>query len=168
MPLVKANGIEIEVERHGAENGTPLILVRGLGSQLIHWPSSLIDGFVEKGFHVIAFDNRDTGLSSKFSDWGVPDIAMLQEQAAAGEALDVPYTLSDMAGDAISVLDSCGIEKAHVMGISMGGGIVQHLAMDHADRLLSATIVMSSSGAADLPPSFSRGVGTIACGARVS
>lgn len=152
MPLVKANGIEIEVERHGAENGTPLILVRGLGSQLIHWPSSLIDGFVEKGFHVIAFDNRDTGLSSKFSDWGVPDIAMLQEQAAAGEALDVPYTLSDMAGDAISVLDSCGIEKAHVMGISMGGGIVQHLAMDHADRLLSATIVMSSSGAADLPP----------------
>lgn len=151
MTLINANGINIKVEQHGILGNTPLILVRGLGSQLIHWPSSLIDGFVEQGFHVMTFDNRDTGLSHKFSKAGVPDIAALQAKAAAGEPLDVPYRLSDMANDAVAVLDACGVEKAHVMGISMGGGIVQHLAMDHADRLLSVTIIMSSSGAPNLP-----------------
>ncbi len=152
MPLIEANGIEIEVEQHAAEGGTPLVLVRGLGSQLIHWPSSLIDGFVKKGFHVITFDNRDTGLSTKFSDHGVPDTAALQQKIVANEPVDVPYRMQDMASDLVGVLDACGIEKAHVMGISMGGMITQYLALNHADRLLSATIVMSSSGAADLPP----------------
>lgn len=152
MPLIDANGVEIEVEQHGKAGDTPLLLVRGLGSQLIHWPATLIDGFVTRGFHVITFDNRDTGLSQKFQEAGVPDIAALMERMAAGEALEVPYTMQDMARDAVAVLDACDIAKAHVLGISMGGMIVQYLALNHADRLLSASIVMSSSGAPDLPP----------------
>lgn len=152
MSLVKANGIEIEVEQHGIVGNPPLILVRGLGTQLIHWPASLINGFVKQGFHVITFDNRDTGLSTKFSNHGIPDKMALQQNALAGEPLDVPYDLSDMADDIVAVLDACGIGKAHVMGISLGGGITQRLVLSHADRLMSATIVMSSSGAPDLPP----------------
>lgn len=151
MPLTKANGIDIEVETHGSVGNPVLLLVRGLGSQLIHWPTSLIDGFLDKGFRVVTFDNRDAGLTQKFTEAGVPDIAALEQKAAASEPLDTPYTMSDMAADSIAVLDACNVDKAHVMGVSMGGVIVQHMAMDHADRLHSATIVMSTSGAPGLP-----------------
>ncbi|WP_164726880.1 alpha/beta fold hydrolase [Shimia sediminis] len=139
------------MEQHGTKDAPAILLVRGLGSQLIHWPNSLIEGLVEKGFRVVTFDNRDMGLTQKFTEFGVPDIAELETKVAANEPVDVPYTLRNMSDDAIAVLDVCGIDKAHVMGISMGGGIVQHMALDHADRLLSATIVMSSSWAPDLP-----------------
>lgn len=152
MASINANSITLEVVEHGQRGNPAMLLVRGLGSQLIHWPASLIDGFVAAGFHVITFDNRDTGLSQKFGAAGRPDIPALQAAMLAGEDLDVPYTMRDMAGDALGVLDALEIEKAHVLGMSMGGMIVQTLALEHADRLLSATIVMSSSGAPDLPP----------------
>lgn len=148
MPTMIANGIEIEVEQHGVATAPPIVLIRGLGSQLIHWPAALIDGLVTRGFRVITFDNRDTGLSTKFSDLGVPDI----EALLAGNPISIPYSLADMADDVIGVLDCLGIDQAHVMGISMGGMITQRLLTAHADRILTATIVMSSSGAPDLPP----------------
>lgn len=151
MAAVQANGIRIEVERHGPEDGIPLLLVRGLGSQLIHWPPALIEGFTANGFHVVTYDNRDAGLSQKFGEHGVPDLDTMEARQAAGEAVSAPYSLADMAADGIGVLDALGLPAAHVLGISMGGMIVQHMALDHPARLLSATIVMSSSGAPDLP-----------------
>lgn len=152
MTAITANGITIEVERHGPPSAVPLLLVRGLGSQLIHWPAALIDGFVRNGFHVITHDNRDAGLSQKFGAAGRPDIAAMQAKLAAGQPVSAPYRIEDMAADGIGVLDALGIAAAHVLGISMGGMIVQHMALDHPGRLLSATIVMSSSGAPGLPP----------------
>ncbi len=143
MPAILANGITVEVEQHGDQNNPALLLVRGLGSQLIHWPKALIDGFVRQGFYVVTFDNRDTGLSEKFAEHGLPDL---------DNPMTAPYSTDDMAQDAIGVLDALGVDKAHVFGISMGGMITQRLLIDHADRLLTATIVMSSSGAYNLPP----------------
>lgn len=132
MAQIKANGIDIEVERHGAPTGAPLLMIRGLGSQIIHWPQDMIDGFVAAGFRVITYDNRDAGLSQMFND--AP-----------------PYTVADMAADGIGALDTLGIARAHVLGISMGGMILQSMLLDHRDRLLSATIIMSSSRAEGLP-----------------
>jgi len=132
MAQIKANGIDIEVERHGDPTGAPLLMIRGLGSQIIHWPQDMIDGFIAAGFHVITYDNRDAGLSQMFND--AP-----------------PYTVADMAADGIGALDTLGIARAHVLGISMGGMILQSMLLDHRDRLLSATIIMSSSRAEGLP-----------------
>lgn len=133
MAQIRANGITLEFERHGPETGAPLVLIRGLGSQLLHWPERLIRGFVAAGFHVVTFDNRDTGLSQKFGD-------------APG------YSISDMAADAVGLMDALEIARAHALGISMGGMILQLIALRHPDRLSSATVVMSSSRAAGLPP----------------
>ena len=152
MTAITANGITIEVERHGPPSAVPLLLVRGLGSQLIHWPAALIEGFVRGGFHVITYDNRDAGLSQKFAAAGRPDIAAMQARLAVGQEVAAPYRIEDMAADGIGVLDVLGIAAAHVFGISMGGMIVQQMALDHPGRLLGATIVMSSSGAPGLPP----------------
>jgi len=132
MAQIKANGINVEVERHGDPAATPLLMIRGLGSQIIHWPDDMINGFVAAGFHVITYDNRDAGLSQMFDD--APN-----------------YTVADMAADGIGVLDALGIERAHVLGISMGGMILQSMLLDHRERLLSATIIMSSSRAEGLP-----------------
>lgn len=132
MAQIKANGIDIEVERHGDPSATPLLMIRGLGSQIIHWPQDMIDGFVAAGFHVITYDNRDAGLSQMFDD--APS-----------------YTVADMAADGIGVLDALGIKRAHVLGISMGGMILQSMLCNHRDKLLSATIIMSSSRAEGLP-----------------
>lgn len=132
MPAVTANGITIEAERHGDHGAPALLMIRGLGTQLIQWPPALIDGFVAAGLQVIVFDNRDAGLSQDF---------------AAGPE----YGIDDMADDAVGVLDAFGIGRAHVLGISMGGMILQNIAVRHGDRLRSAIIVMSSSRAAGLP-----------------
>ena len=151
MPQVQANGISIHVETHGNRNATPLILVRGLGSQIVHWPKALIDSFVANGFFVITHDNRDAGLSQKFDDWGTIDEADIQHRLEAGEALDVPYRMEDMAADAIAVLDHFGIARAHLVGISMGGMIAQLAAVHYPDRLTSMTSIMSSSGNPAIP-----------------
>ncbi len=151
MPHIDANGISLYVETHGDATATPLILVRGLGSQIVHWPRAFIDGFVANGFFVITHDNRDAGLSQKFDDWGVIDEQAVQRQLEAGEPIDAPYCVRDMADDAIAVLDRFGIDRAHLAGISMGGMIVQLAAVHHGDRLISMTSIMSSSGNPDIP-----------------
>jgi len=131
MPTVIANGLRIEVECHGNPDHPAIVMIRGLGSQLIQWPAPMIEGWVADGFHVVTFDNRDAGLSQKCPEGG--------------------YDLSDMARDTIGVMDALGIARAHVVGMSMGGLITQILARIAPDRLHSATIIMSTSGAPDLP-----------------
>ena len=151
MPQIEANGLSIYVESHGDPNATPLILIRGLGSQIIHWPRPFIDGFVANGFFVMTPDNRDAGLSQKFDDWGTIDEVDFQHRLDTGAPLDLPYSLEDMAADAMAVLDHFGIERAHLAGISMGGMIAQLAAIHYPDRLISMTSIMSSSGNPDIP-----------------
>ena len=125
MTAIKANGITIEYEIQGQAKDPAIILIRGLGSQLINWPNALLERLAAAGFFVVIFDNRDAGLSSKFEAAGPVDIPDLMARAAAGQLLDVPYHLDDMAADVIGLMDDLDIEKAHVAGISMGGMVAQ-------------------------------------------
>ncbi len=147
---VKANGIDIEVVTHGDASSPTILLVNGYTSQLINWPKPFIDGLVAAGFHVVTYDNRDVGLSQKFS--GTPDPRATFKAMMEGRVPDIPYTLSDMAADGIGVLDALGVGKAHVLGVSMGGMIVQLMGIEHGGRLLSLTSIMSSTGNPDVPP----------------
>lgn len=146
MPLARANGIEICYETFGQRENPPVLLVMGLGGQMILWEEPFCEGLAERGFFVIRFDNRDVGLSTKFEDAPVPDI----QKALAGEPIEAPYTLWDMAADAVGLLDALGIERAHVVGMSMGGMIVQCMAIRSPERLRSMTSIMSTTGAPDV------------------
>lgn len=131
---VATNGTcEIYYEQFGDPGSPTLLMVNGLGSQCINYAEDWCAMFVGRGFHVIRFDNRDVGLSSKFADAPV---------GPKGEA----YLLADMADDAIAVLDAAHVERTHIMGLSMGGAIVQQIAIDHPDRVLTMTSVMSWTG----------------------
>ena len=142
---IQANGIHLEVEDHGPKDATPLILIRGQGSQLVHWPDALVQGFVQAGFRTILFDNRDTGLSARCPHPDAPGEAKaILDLIRAGNDLPQPYDLHDMVNDVIGIMDTLDIQRAHMFGISMGGGILQQLCIDHADRVLSATIVMTA------------------------
>jgi pimeloyl-ACP methyl ester carboxylesterase len=140
------SGIRIEVETRGPETAPAFLLIRGLSTQLIQWPDVFLDAFVDAGYRVVVFDNRDCGLSEKLDAAGTPSLTDL----LTGRA-EPPYGLKDMALDAVGVLDALGVERAHVAGISMGGMIAQHLAFSHADRFHSVASIMSSSGAPGLP-----------------
>ena len=151
MPKAKVNDIEIEYETFGDPNSKPLLLIAGLGSQLLAWPDYLYESLVKEGFFVIIFDNRDVGLSTKFDDAGIPDFMEIGAAHARGEKPKVPYTLEDMASDAIGVLDALNIEKAHVFGASMGGMIAQVIGYKYPSRILTLTIMMSTTGNPALP-----------------
>lgn len=134
MPIARHGDVELHYETFGsADEGEPLLLVNGLGSQCINYRTKWCERFVDAGFFVIRFDNRDVGLSTKFTGADMP-----------------AYRLTDMAGDAVAVLDAVGVERAHVVGLSMGGMIVQTLAIEHPDRLLSMTSMMSTTGDPDV------------------
>jgi len=152
MAQIEANGIGLEYETHGDPSDAALVIVRGLGTQMIHWPEAFIDGLVAQGFYVVRFDNRDVGLSEKFVGREVPPVAEIMADVVAGRAPDVPYTVFDMAADVIGLMDGLRIHQAHLMGISMGGMIVQACAAHYPDRILSMASVMSSSGDPSLPP----------------
>lgn len=143
---IEANGISLEYETFGAHDNPTVVLIRGLGTQMIRWPRNLIDGIVSAGFHVVIFDNRDVGLSQKFEDPDLPSPA---------------YSMGDMAQDVVGLLDALGIGKAHIFGISMGGMIAQVLASRHADRTLSLVSVMSSTNNPDLPPASEAAMKTL-------
>ena len=147
MGQVTANGIQIEAERLGSPAAPALLLVRGLGTQMIQWPESFIDALARER-NVILFDNRDVGKSQKFDAAGVPDLAKLMSGGTGG----VPYLLKDMAADAIGVLDAFGVGSAHIFGMSMGGMIVQQMAADFPERVRSLISMMSTSGDPSLPP----------------
>jgi pimeloyl-ACP methyl ester carboxylesterase len=151
MPVLKANGIGIACESAGNPKHPALLLIMGLGMQLIAWPDDLVDGLVEQGFFVIRFDNRDSGLSDKFAHAGTPNLPLAFLKSLVRWPLRSAYTLSDMAADAVGVLDALGVRKAHVVGASMGGMIAQLIAADYPDRVLSLTSIMSSSGRRGLP-----------------
>ena len=133
MPYAINDDCKLFYETFGSPSDPTLLLINGLGSQCINYKSEWCERFVAAGFHVIRFDNRDVGLSTHFTD------APLNDHGAA-------YTLADMAADAVAVLDAAGVDRAHVMGLSMGGMIAQYLAIHHRDRLLTMTSVMSRTG----------------------
>jgi pimeloyl-ACP methyl ester carboxylesterase len=139
------DGIELEYETLGSSDDPTLLLIMGLGAQLIHWPDPFCAGLAGRGYHVVRFDNRDAGLSTKLDGVSV-DMGAVMTAALSGEGyVDAPYTLTDMAADAAGLLDHLGVDRAHVVGASMGGMIAQHLAFEHPERLLSLTSVMSAS-----------------------
>ena len=142
MPRAQANGLELEYDTFGDPADPPLVLVMGLGAQMITWEDGFCALLAARGFFVVRYDNRDVGLSTYFDDAPAPDIAAL----AAGDLTTASYDLSDLADDAVGLFDALGIARAHVVGASMGGMIVQQLAIDHPDRLLSLTSIMSTTG----------------------
>jgi len=148
---ISANGLQLEVEDHGPPGGEPLLLIMGLGMQLVGWHEDLVRQFVTRRFRVIRFDNRDTGLSQGFDHEGAPNVPLAAWMQMAGLPLRVPYTLADMADDAVGILDALGIACAHVCGASMGGMIAQRMALRHPRRVRSLTLIMTTSGARRLP-----------------
>jgi len=142
MPHASANGLEICYETFGNPADPPLLLVMGLGAQMITWDEEFCRTLADRGFHVIRFDNRDSGLSSKIEGGPVPNPVA----AMGGDTSSASYRLSDMAGDAVGLLDALGIAKAHIVGASMGGMIVQTIAINHPDWVLSMASIMSTTG----------------------
>jgi pimeloyl-ACP methyl ester carboxylesterase len=151
MPKANVNNTEIEYETIGDPISKPLLLIAGLGSQMLAWSDEMCESLANRGFFVIRFDNRDVGLSTKFEDAGIPNFLEINAAYARGEKPEVPYTLEDMASDAVGVLDALNIDKAHVCGASMGGMIAQVLAYRHPSRVLSLTVIMSTTGNPELP-----------------
>lgn len=147
---IKAGTVTLEVEDTGG-SGPAVLLIMGLGMQLTAWPRDLIDALVDAGYRVIRHDNRDAGLSQGFDGVRSPTLLASWLRLQLGLPLHPPYTLADMAGDALGVLDALGVGQAHVVGASMGGMIAQRLALAAPDRLRSLTSLMSSSGARGLP-----------------
>lgn len=160
---VQANGIAIEVEDTGPDDdGRPaVLLVMGLGMQLIAWPAGFVQALVDAGLRVIRFDNRDIGRSQHFDQLGVPNLMWESVKLRAGLPVRSPYALQDMALDTLGVLDALGIARAHVVGVSMGGMIAQRVALAAPQRVLSLTSVMSSSGAHYLPGPRSQVLGAL-------
>ncbi len=148
---VVANGIGIEVDDQGPPSGEPLLLIMGLGMQLIGWPQELVQMLVSRGFRVIRLDNRDAGLSQGFDHLGVPNMAAAALRHTLHLPVKSPYGVADMAADALGVLDALGIASAHVCGASMGGMISQHLAAKHPQRVKSLTLMMTTTGSRRLP-----------------
>ena len=152
MPRLKANGIEIEYETFGDPKSTPLLLIGGLGSQLLSWDEEFCEQLRDRGFFVIRYDNRDAGLSTKFEAAGEPDL-----MAAFGGNANPAYQLDDLADDAAEVLSALGVDAAHIVGVSMGGFIAQLVAINHPERVLSLTSIMSGPGGKDGVPAEPEG-----------
>ncbi len=150
MEILQTDRINIAYEVSGSGEAGVVILIRGQGTQLIHWPESFYEEFSNQGFLTIRFDNRDTGLSSKFNRIAGQDLETLKQRLAAGEDIDPPYSMDDMALDVVALMDELDIETAHIIGISMGGFIAQLLAAKYPTRVLSMASIMSGSGLVDL------------------
>ena len=148
---IGANGIRLEVEDHGSPAGVPLVLIMGLGMQLVAWHEDFVARLVSHGFRVIRFDNRDIGLSQRFDEFGVPNLTKDAFKHAFGLSVASPYRIADMADDTAALLDVLGLRAAHICGASMGGMIAQHLAVRHPQRVRSLTLMMTTSGSRRLP-----------------
>jgi len=152
MPRASANGIEIEYQTYGEASARPLLLLRGLGTQLIQWEPELCQQLADAGHYLVIFDNRDVGLSTHFESAGVPKLADVMQAALSGGDPGAPYGIEDMADDTVGLMDALELEDAHVAGISMGGMISQVTALRHPARVRSLISIMSSTGNPDLPP----------------
>ena len=153
------NGIEIEYTTHGDPSDPPLLMVAGLGCQLTWWNPEFVQSFVDRGFFVVTFDNRDVGLSTKIDT----HIDLLAAVAGylQGDAIDAPYRLSDMAADAWGLCDALGLDRVNILGASMGGMIVQQMAIDAPERVLSLTSIMSTTGDPDVGQPQPEAVGVL-------
>jgi len=147
MPVLRVNGVDLAYDSFGDADAEPVLLIAGLGTQMIRWTDTFCTNFAGRGFRVIRFDNRDSGLSTVFSEAPPPDFRALM----AGQQPEIPYTLADMAADAIGLLDALGVERAHLVGRSMGGMIAQLVAVGYPEIVLSLTSIMASSGNPALP-----------------
>lgn len=158
MGRISANGIEFEYDEIGPADGEAIVLVMGFTAQMTKWPEAFRKGLADAGYRVIRFDNRDIGLSHQFDDKGMPDIPGIMQKAAAGEDARAlaPYTLDDMAADVAALIDALDAKPAHVIGASMGGMIVQLLALNHPEHVRSLIPVMTTSGDPGLPPATPR------------
>jgi len=151
MPHIRANGLDIYYESHGAESAEPILLIMGLGAQMTRWSKAFYQRLVDAGYRVILFDNRDIGLTEKLDAAGPPDVPGLIAALSEGRKPAVAYTLDEMAADAVGLLSALGIERAHIVGASMGGMIAQLVAADYPERTLSLTSIMSTTGNPNLP-----------------
>lgn len=149
MAQITANGVSLTYDVAGPENGPPLLLIMGFGSQMTSWPAGFRDGLADAGYRVIRFDNRDVGLSQKFT--GIPDARAAAKALAEGQTPQVPYVLADMAADAAALLDQLGIASAHIAGASMGGMIAQLVALEHPHKARSLVSIFSTTSDPSLP-----------------
>jgi pimeloyl-ACP methyl ester carboxylesterase len=148
---VQANGMTLEVEDTGETDRFPVLLVAGMGMQLIGWPPPFVRGIQRSGFRVIRFDNRDIGLSTSLDHLGKPSVLLSVLKQKVGLKLNPPYTVQDLADDALALMDAMQLPRAHVVGVSMGSMVAQRMALSAPDRLISLTLLMTSSGAPNLP-----------------
>ena len=151
MPTVRANGLNIEYAETGRQQAPAILLIMGLGMQLIAWPDSFCQGLADRGFRVVRFDNRDVGHSTKIRAGNAVSRTASVVRLLAGAHIEAPYTLHDMAADTIGLMDALGIARAHIVGASMGGMIAQIIAAEHPERVRSLVSIMSSSGDVSLP-----------------
>ena len=145
MTTTVINGITLDYEIQGPDGGEPVLLIMGLGAQLVVWPQGFVDRLSDAGYRVIRFDNRDVGLSSRI-DAPMPTLGQMAAAFVAPRRANPAYTLQDMADDAVGLLDHLGIARAHVVGASMGGMIAQELAIAHPTRVATLTSIMSNTG----------------------
>lgn len=150
--IAQVNDIEIAFDTFGADSGEPLLLIMGLGSQMVAWDEEFCGQMAAFGYRVIRFDNRDIGLSTKFNKSGAPDIAALEKELQRDEDPRLPYTLFDMAEDAAGLIKTLGYDSAHIVGESMGGMIGQLMAIHLPECIRTFTSLMSSTGDPTLPP----------------
>jgi pimeloyl-ACP methyl ester carboxylesterase len=148
---VQSNGIALEVEQHGPADGPPLLMIMGLGMQLTAWPDEWVQTLAAAGYRVIVFDNRDIGLSTYFDDSGRADLVRASWRHMFHLPVRAPYLLDDMAQDTVGLLDALGIERCHLLGLSMGGMIAQIIAARYPERVRTLTLMMTTSGARRLP-----------------
>jgi proline iminopeptidase len=151
MATIQANGVELAYEQEGDTTNPVILLVQGLGYPLSAWPASFVQGLVEAGYCVVRFDNRDVGLSSKMDHLTMPAIPQVFVDIAQGKPVTVPYSLQDMADDALALMDALSLSQVHLLGMSMGGMIAQTAAIAAPDRFLSLTCIMSSTSNPALP-----------------
>ncbi|RME02525.1 MAG: alpha/beta hydrolase [Deltaproteobacteria bacterium] len=152
MARAKANGIELTYDTFGDPRHPAILLIGGVGTQMIFWEPAFCEALAAGRYRVIRFDNRDTGESTKFDEAGIPDLSILLEAYPREAEVSVPYTLDDMADDAAGLLDALGIERAHIVGLSMGGMIAQCFVLRHPRRARSLVSIMSTTGSRALPP----------------
>ena len=156
MPSVEANGLTLEYEARGNPGDPAIVLVTGLGVQMTFWPDALLDLLVARGFRVVRFDNRDAGLSSSLDHLGTPRIMIEYAKYLLHLPLKSAYVLDDMARDTVALMDALGIERAHLVGVSMGGMIAQNVAASFPQRVLTLTSIMSTTGSRKLPAAEAR------------
>jgi len=156
MPLVEANGLRIEAEVHGDPGAPVVLLIMGLGMPAALWPDPVVQTLTGAGYRVVTFDNRDAGGSTRLDGTPVPNVLRAIWRALRRQPVSAPYTLDDMAADTVGVLDALGVDRAHVVGASMGGMIGQVIASKYPSRVLSLTSIMSNSGNPERRIAFGR------------